>query len=154
MTTSLKTALAPRPVRALRHWVPVQREAVLHDVDVARTVEGVPSMQEGAKLGLKGRRGAQQVWRGEGGGRQAARAVMAPHRAALIAQTCVPASTHEGTRAQVGQGDVGEEHVEDGPGQGGPVDAALGRAGHESEHVISLQRPCTHQLTMVRGTEY
>ena len=44
--------LAPSPVRALSHGVPVQREAVLLDVDVVARVPGVPGVIEGAQLRL------------------------------------------------------------------------------------------------------
>ena len=49
-----EAALPPRCVRALRHWVTVQCEAVGLDVDVAGAVGRVPRMAEGAQLGLIG----------------------------------------------------------------------------------------------------
>lgn len=114
--TVRETERAAGPVRALGNGVPVQRESVALDVDVARTVVWIPGVIEGAQLRLIGGHGAEQV-RLEGLVGQSADAVQAPHVVVLVVQEAIPAGTDEGTAPQVLDRQIGEEDFEDGLGK-------------------------------------
>ena len=92
--------LAPGPVRALGHGVPVEREPILLDVHVVARVTGVPGVIERAQLGfVRGDRaeeaGLERLLC------QLPDAVHPPHVVVLVIEESVPVLTHERTVAQV-----------------------------------------------------
>jgi len=112
--------LASRAVRALGHGVPVQREPVRLDVDIARAVVWVPGVVERLQLGLGGGAGRQQVG-ADGLVGKLPDAVHPPHVVVLVVEESVPVLGDQGAVEQVGELKEGEHCLQDMVGELGSL---------------------------------
>ena len=107
MSAAPEAYLAPGPICALSHGVPVQGEAVLLDVDIVARVAGIPGVIEGSQLGLVSGDRAKKAGLESLLG-QFPDAVHPPHIVVLVIEKSVPILTHERTVAQIWQLKIGK----------------------------------------------